>query len=99
MLQSLDAAGFPVRAAFWYYLRESEVGRLIIASPVVSQLGPTEAYRQIHNIVDQMPSGIAKIRLNDITVVEDDSHLASLLRFRRKAQAKSRRHQTFPKRH
>jgi len=80
LIQSLDANGFPVRAAFWYYLRESEVWRLVIASPIVSQLGPTVAYRQIHNVVDEMATDAAKISLNDITVVENDNHRVSLLR-------------------
>jgi hypothetical protein len=80
MIQSLEAAGFPVRAAFWWYLPQSEVWRLMIATPVVSQLGATEAYRRIHGIVDRIPSDGAKIRMNDVSVIEDNSHLVSLLR-------------------
>jgi len=80
LIRTLHSAGFPVKAAFWWYLADSKVWRLFIASRVVSESGATEAYRQIHNIVDRIPSDEAKIRMNDVTVIEDDSPMVSLLR-------------------
>ena len=45
----------------------------MIATPVVSQMGATEAYRRIHDIVDRIPSDGAKIRMNDVPVIEEQS--------------------------
>ncbi len=54
LVRHLDKDGFPVSAAFWYYESEPDKWRLIIASNVVDDLGPLEAYRQLFESIGRL---------------------------------------------
>jgi len=47
LIERLDAAGFPVKGAYWLYDAERGRAWLYIVSPVVDQAGPREAYARI----------------------------------------------------
>jgi hypothetical protein len=50
-LEALDAAGVPIDAALWFYFPESEMWRLVIATPLVKEGGGTrEAYRAFQEV-------------------------------------------------
>ena len=92
LLEALDNAGFPVRAAFWYHLSDSDKWRFIVASPVVDEKGPRAAYTVIQSVlatlsktvvgVDNMPRWRLPfgISLMDITVMSPKDQLIRLLR-------------------
>lgn len=54
LIRALDEAGFNVRAALWYYFGESEVWRLVIASPVYDKEGPKKAYHQVRSVIKKI---------------------------------------------
>ena len=67
LLQELDRRDYPVQAAFWLYLPESDYWRLVMASPLVDQQGPIGAYRDLREaLVVTNPSALS---LQDISVL------------------------------
>jgi hypothetical protein len=76
----LDSVGFPVSASFWLYLPELKVWRLTIASPLVSQYGPKEAYKKIHQAILSAPADLPIIPTEHIRLVPREHPLVSLLR-------------------
>lgn len=78
LLRALDAAGFPVSAAFWYRMQETNDWRLIIASPTVRDQGPDFAYQNIQRALSQLSN--PTVQLTDIWVVKDTEPLAQLIK-------------------
>ncbi len=78
LVQDLMDAKFPVQAALWLYLSDTDEWRLMVASQVVDQKGPREAYKKIQSILARLspPSGIA---LKDISVLSPQDELIQLL--------------------
>jgi hypothetical protein len=68
-----------VSASLWFYLSESNVWRLMIASPVVSTSGPKELYEDIHTLISEAPDTFGDITLLDISVVEPNNAVVSAL--------------------
>ena len=79
LTQSLDEAGFPVVASFWFYDTETNEWQLKIASPAVDKEGPLEAYRRIQIILRQKPQ-LKSLSLNDISVLSPKDELVRNLR-------------------
>ncbi len=77
---ALDAQGWPVTAAFWFFLPQSGRWRLVIASPEVGKKGPKEAYGHIRRAIAQMPPGSAGLAFGDVTVVDPSEEPVTLLR-------------------
>jgi hypothetical protein len=80
LTRQLDCAPIEVIASFWLYISESEKWRLIIASPQVTKNGPKKVYRKIQDVLAKIPEESPRISLMDISVVQDDYPLISLLR-------------------
>ena len=55
LIQSLVAAGFGVRLAFWAKPTDEGKWFLYLASPVVDEKGPLAAYRLVHDVMRQTP--------------------------------------------
>jgi len=80
LTRSLDLAQVPVSASFWLYLSESNVWRLVIASPEVGTSGSRDVYQKVQAIISRLPQDRRHIELRDISVAEKDSLLIELLR-------------------
>jgi hypothetical protein len=76
----LDAANFPVTASFWFYFSETNVWKLVIASPRIKDNGPKEAYERIQAVIASIPDNGLKISLRDVVVLDSTDSLVSLLR-------------------
>jgi hypothetical protein len=79
LIQALDKAGFPIEAALWYYLTESEVWRLMIASPRVDQRSSREASTFVQSVLAKLPKDFG-ITLTNISVVSPKEELIRLLK-------------------
>ena len=75
----LDQAPLVVSASLWLYIPESNIWRLIIASPEVRTYGPKKVYQKIQPVLSQILEKPG-IGLKDISVVEDNKPLIALLR-------------------
>ena len=80
LTRRLDEAGLKVSASLWLYIPDSNLWRLIIASPAVRKDGPKKVYRKIQSVLSKIPGDAAIIRLKEISVVEDNDPLILLLR-------------------
>lgn len=76
LLRALDKADIEVRAALWFYMPENERWRFLVATPLVDEKGPKEAYAAIRKVLAQSSLGIS---LRQISVVSPNSDLIRLL--------------------
>jgi hypothetical protein len=76
LLRALDARRFAVTGACWFYLENSDVWTLIIASPEVQTRGPKRIYGSIQQILG---TGSA-LTLRDISVLPSDDPIVTLLK-------------------
>jgi hypothetical protein len=80
LLKAIDREGLPVRTAFWYYLPDSEQWRLILASPLVDESGPSAAYGRVQGILDKLELPMRDaLPLAGISVVSPASELPRLI--------------------
>jgi hypothetical protein len=80
LTQQLEAARLIIDASLWFYTTDSNAWRFIIASPEVRVNGPKWVYKKIQTIIFRMPPEKSVISLRDITVVDNQDPLISLLR-------------------
>lgn len=66
-LSVVGASHFRVKAAFWWYLPESLEWRLAIATPLVDEKGPLEAYKDIQKVLIWHPD--LNLSLQNISVL------------------------------
>ncbi|MGZ5443670.1 MAG: hypothetical protein ACXW31_08625 [Thermoanaerobaculia bacterium] len=52
LTKTLEQVGWPVVASFWFYDWETNRWRLVLASPVVDEKGPTAAYGEVFAALD-----------------------------------------------
>lgn len=78
LLRRLDQVGFPVHDAFWMYVPQLNVWRLMISSLRVKLDGPTKVYRKIQSVTARMPE--PKVSIEDITVIDVESPPVSYIR-------------------
>jgi len=76
----IDKTSLKVGASLWLYIPESNIWRLVIASPEVRTQGPKKVYRQIQSILSRIPEKQPSVGLRDISVVADNDPVVSLLR-------------------
>ncbi|MBK0383355.1 hypothetical protein I5M32_10320 [Pedobacter sp. SD-b] len=67
LVQFLDSKQFNIESAFWYFMEEPEVWRLIIASEEVDINGPKKTYRKILDYLKEKPE--IEIPLQAISVI------------------------------
>lgn len=80
LTKSLDELGWPVNASLWFYFSDENQWRLIVASPAVEAEGPKKAYGHVLAALKKVPEGPSKLNLQDISVLELNHPLISLLR-------------------
>lgn len=80
LIRRLDETRFIVSASLWLYIPEINGWRFIIASPEVKTQGPKKAYKQVQSVIFKMPDDQPKIQLKDVTAIDSNDPLVSLLR-------------------
>ncbi len=80
LVELLDRERFPVTAAMWLFVPDSNQWRLLLASPKIQSEGPKKAYEEVLRALSTLPKGPQSLSLKDITVVESDNPLVGLLR-------------------
>lgn len=74
LIKALDEARFPVDAALWRYLPESQEWRLVIASSIYDKKGPREAYTLVQEILGKLPRTFG-ISLQNVSVISPQHDL------------------------
>jgi hypothetical protein len=78
LIEALDAANFPISAALWLYVSESDQWRLVIASPTYDKLGPLAAIKQVQTVLLSLEQ--SELVLSNIQVIGDKGQLVKALR-------------------
>jgi len=86
IVRRLDEAKFAVSAAFWFYLPESNVWRFFIANPRIRLDGVKQAYKKVQSILSTMPENKPRIELKDISIIDSNDALVSLLKMSIRAE-------------
>lgn len=76
LINALDKSGIYVEAALWYYNEESEIWRLLIATPKYNEIGIRELYVKIRQLIDEIEQqdesfGIALTNTSAISPEDD----------------------------
>ncbi|MTT32405.1 hypothetical protein GMB86_10345 [Terrilactibacillus sp. BCM23-1] len=78
LIRKLDELNFIVHSAFWLYIPESDIYRLMIATPLVDEIGPQEVYRKIKSTIDLIEEPF-DISLQSISVISPNNELIKIL--------------------
>lgn len=68
LIEELEKKGFSISAAFWRFLDEEGVYRLVIVSPIVSSEGPLQTYIHVIEAVDALGEKV-HFGLSDVSVM------------------------------
>jgi hypothetical protein len=81
LIRALDSSGFPVEAALWFYVEDSDEWLFLLASSVVDRKGPKEAYAKIQSKLRQLRSRERSfgISLRQVSVLSPRNDLIRLL--------------------
>ena len=83
LLEELKKAQFPMNAAFWRLLPDSESWRLFIVTPLAENQGPLKAYMTLQDLLQKIPEEIAgAFSVWDITLLSPSSSQAKEYRKR-----------------
>lgn len=81
LIERLDAKNSEVKSAFWLYLSEEKIWKLIVASPLVDKEGPRDYYKRIVDANTLAPTEEEIVSLNDIGVTNTNHQIVQLLKF------------------
>jgi hypothetical protein len=79
LIEALDKSDFRLDGALWFYFADSDEWRFLLASPLVDEKGPKEAYALIQSVLAQLQPSL-RISLKHISVLSPKSELIQLLR-------------------
>jgi hypothetical protein len=78
LIERLDAAGFPLVAALWYFNPDASEWRLLLASPRVDEAGPRRAYEEVLTQLDALK--LPSLSLANVIVRSPNEPLIAALR-------------------
>ena len=78
LVEALDRHNFPVTAAFWFYMPDSDEWRLLIASPVAEEKGPKGAYEDVQSVLSELNPPL-EMALSDVSAISPTHELVRLL--------------------
>jgi hypothetical protein len=79
LLSNLEKGRFKVKAAFWFYLSDSNEWRLIFALPLVDRIGPQAAYEKMQSQLQKLDPKY-NLALQNISIVSPKENLIMLLK-------------------
>ena len=84
VLSKMDEAALQITVAYWKYRQDAEEWVFMLASPLVSTIGPLYIVQQIHKILDEMPeTAKGDLVLTDFNVVNPHMREIDELRSRK----------------
>lgn len=80
LIECLDLEKSQVKSAFWLYISDEKIWKLIIASPLVDSEGPRKFYKRIVTANESAEKNEAIVSLNDIGVTNTSNQIVQLLK-------------------
>ena len=81
LVERLDSDNAEVKSAFWLYISEEKIWKLIIASPLVDSEGPRIFYKKIDDANRLADDTEEIVSLNDVGVTNPTNQIVQLLKF------------------
>jgi len=78
LISALDKDGFLIDTALWFYSEELDEWQLIIATPLVDQIGLRETLRRAQSILRDMIT--ISLSLSDISILSPHSNLINAIK-------------------
>lgn len=78
LLSALDRDGFQIDTAMWFYSDELDEWQLIVATPLVDQLGLRETLRRVQSIIGNITT--ISLSLSDISLMSPSSDLINAIK-------------------
>jgi len=78
LIGALERENFVIDTAMWFYSEELDEGQLMIATPLVDEIGLRETYRRIQSVLAELPS--ISLSLIDVSVLSPHSHLINAIK-------------------
>jgi|WetSurMetagenome_2_1015567.scaffolds.fasta_scaffold00626_22 hypothetical protein len=78
LLSALDRDGFQIDTAMWFYSDELDEWQLIVATPLVDQLGLRETLRRVQSIIGNLTT--ISLSLSDISLMSPSSDLINAIK-------------------
>jgi hypothetical protein len=80
LIERLDLEKSQVKSAFWLYISDEKIWKLIIASPLVDSEGPRKFYKRIVAANESAEKDEDVISLNDIGVTNTSNQIVQILK-------------------
>ena len=80
LIERLDLEKSQVESAFWLYISDEKIWKLIIASPLVDSEGPRKFYKRIVAANESAEKDEGIISLNDIGVTNTSNQMVLVLK-------------------
>lgn len=68
LIGKLEEKNFLIAAAFWNFLDDEKLWRLVIASPLVDRQGPVQTYMDITKALDELGMSV-QLTISDISAI------------------------------
>jgi hypothetical protein len=78
LISALDKDGFLIDTAMWFYSEELDEWQLIVATPLVDQVGLRETLKRAQSIIREMTS--ISLSLSDISILSPHSNLINAIK-------------------
>ena len=78
LISALDKDGFQIDTALWFYSEELDEWQLVIATPLVDQIGLRETLRRAQSVTREMTS--ISLSLSDISILSPHSNLINAIK-------------------
>ncbi|MHB8118753.1 MAG: hypothetical protein ACYDHX_08510 [Methanothrix sp.] len=78
LISALDKDGFLIDTAMWFYSEELDEWQLMIATPLVDQVGLRETLRRAQSIIRELTS--ISLSLSDISLLSPHSNLINAIK-------------------
>lgn len=78
LVSALDRDGFLIDTTMWFYSDELDEWQLIVATPLVDQLGLRETLRRVQSIIGNLTS--ISLSLSDISFLSPNSNLINAIK-------------------
>ncbi|WP_261904519.1 hypothetical protein [Vibrio fortis] len=79
LVESMDKNRADVKCAFWFYMSEENVWKLIFVSNKVASEGPRKYYKRIIDANKSLPQTALKVSISDIGVSTAEQPIVQLL--------------------
>jgi len=80
LIRALDKEGIPLYGGLWFYISESDEWRLLLATPLVDEVGPSETYARIGKVMSRRLKSSHRVPLKNISVLSPQDELIQLLK-------------------